>query len=125
VAYNNKKIKNKYQLLVWLFLAKPLDCTWPKEVKIAKTLLSKYPDLKFWRSLDLGYKLNSLAYFLSEKGKALLYNKNKFYKKEKDVKLREAKTYSLEQKKLGEDKKTPNKKLKLLEFINHGKKEKN
>ena len=51
--------------------------------------------------------------------------KNKFYKKEKGVRLRKAKKYKLDKNKLGEDKKIPNKKLKLFDFIRHAKKEKN
>lgn len=125
MGHQNKKVKNKYQLLVWLFLSQPTLCSWPKEIKISKTLLSKYPNLVFWKWLNLDFKLNSLAYFLSSKGKTLLYNKNKFYKKEKDVKLRKAKDYKLRKNKVGVDKKIPNKKLKLFDFIQHGKKKEN
>ena len=121
----NSKIKNKYQLLVWIFLAEPTHCSWPKEIKISKTLLSKYPDLLFWKWINLGFKLNSLAYFLTSKGKTLLYNKNKFYKKQKDVKLSNKKQYKLSKNRVGENKKLSNKKLKLFDFIRHGKKKEN
>ena len=125
MRYSKKKVNNKYQLLVWLFLAEPTLCSWPKEIKLSKILLFKYPDLFFWKWVKLNFKLNSLAYFLSSKGKTLLYNKNKFYKKEKDVKLRRTKLYKLRKNKIGVDKKIPNKKLKLFDFIRHGKKKEN
>ena len=130
MVYSNKKIKNKYQFLVWKFLSKPEECSWPKEIKISKTLLSKYPNMTFWRWLELvnaggfGYKTNSLAYFLTPKGKVLLYNKYIFYKNFSNTALKRSKTQKLQNSKIGNDRKI-NKKLKLFDFIRHGKKEKN
>jgi hypothetical protein len=129
VAYSNKKIKNKYQFLVWRFLDKPEECSWPKEIKISKTLLSRYPNMAFWRWLELinaggfSYKLNSLAYFLTTKGKVLLYNKYIFYKNFTNTAPPRKKRAKLERAKQGSDIKI-NKKLKLFDFIRYGKKEK-
>src|ERR1017187_8870268 len=58
---------NKYQELVGLFLKKDIKINWSQSIKIAKQLLTKYPEIEFWRSLDVYYyKLNNLAFFLME-----------------------------------------------------------
>lgn len=44
---------------------------WAREVKIAKKLLEKDPDIYFKIKLD--FNLNSLAWFLSEDGKLFVY----------------------------------------------------
>ena len=86
--------------------------------------------MTFWRWLELvnaggfGYKTNSLAYFLTPKGKVLLYNKYIFYKNFSNTALKRSKTQKLQNSKIGNDRKI-NKKLKLFDFIRHGKKEKN
>jgi len=47
-------------------------CSAPKsfgnEVKIAKQLLYKSPDIEAWESLSLPYKINSLSFFLTADG---------------------------------------------------------
>tara|TARA_Y100001938_G_scaffold131492_1_gene188640 strand:- start:1400 stop:1732 length:333 start_codon:yes stop_codon:yes gene_type:complete len=108
----------------------PEKCSWPKEIKIAKTLFSKYPNFMFWKWLELinkhgyKYKVNSLAYFLTEKGKVLVHNKYVFYRNFKNTGIYNPKKINLEDKKIGKDKKV-NKKFKLFDFIRYGKKEKN
>lgn len=48
---------------------------WGREVKISKQLLQKYPEISFWETLDLSFKLNSLAWFVNGEGEALLKKK--------------------------------------------------
>lgn len=47
-------------------------CERPKsfgnEIKIAKQLLLKSPDIDAWDSLSLPYKINSLSFFLTSEG---------------------------------------------------------
>lgn len=131
MAYLSKKVRNKNQFLVWKFLIKPEECSWPKEIKISKTLLSKYPDIGFWAWIELinnhgyKYKLNSLAYFLTKKGKVLLYNKRVFYEGLKSFRLKRKK-FKLYDKKTGKNQpRKINKKLKLFDFIRYGKKKEN
>ncbi len=50
--------------LVGKFVKNP---RWPREIKIAKTLLSQCPDIEAWFGLNLS-GLPSLAYFLTEEG---------------------------------------------------------
>lgn len=42
---------------------------WAQESKMALSLIKKYPESSFWRYFDLPYKLNSLAFLMSERGK--------------------------------------------------------
>jgi len=43
---------------------------WAREVKISKKLFKTYPEFDFWKSFKLGFELDSLCYFLGEKGSA-------------------------------------------------------
>ena len=88
-------------------------------------MFKKYSRTVFWKWLDLGFRINSLAFFLTKKGKALLRNKASLFLKLENLKLNTKKDIKLRKNKVGKNVKLPNKKLKLLEFINHGKKEKN
>ena len=60
------------------FVKESAAIVWPKEMKMINTLFKIAPDDDFWRSLDLGFKLNSLCWFLSDDGRKFL---NKEYKK--------------------------------------------
>jgi len=68
-----KKVKSKNpKFLVVKFvdykkLSKP---DWAREVKIAKTLIEK--NLQIYIKIQLDFKLNSLAWFLSSEGKAFV-----------------------------------------------------
>lgn len=42
---------------------------WGREIKLLNGLLKVCPDPQFWMDLHLGYTLNSLAFFLSERGR--------------------------------------------------------
>jgi hypothetical protein len=89
---------------------------WPREMKIVKTLLTIFPDEIFWTSLDLGFKLNSLCWLLSDDGRKFL---NKEYKKFK-LNLPEQKNYEIKQNNIAFESKTKydEKPLNLREFLN-------
>lgn len=53
---------------------------WPKEMKIAKELYSLFPDEKFWSDINLGFKVDSLSWFKTDKYSLILKNKYKEYK---------------------------------------------
>ena len=60
--------------------------TYPREYKILQKLLKKYPDKRIWKNID--FKLNSLAFFLTSKGKEeieKILNKLNFKVKEKEA----------------------------------------
>lgn len=44
---------------------------YPRELCIAKKLLSEYPDVEFWKRFNLWFKLNSLAYLIGDGKKEL------------------------------------------------------
>ena len=67
-----KKINNIYQYLVWKFLQNPEKVSWPKEVKIAKSLIKDFGE-QIFKDLDFReLKLESLAQFRTEKFKKYL-----------------------------------------------------
>lgn len=45
---------------------------WPREMKIAKELAAKYPDMDFWRNFSMPFKVNSLAWFKTKRGEEML-----------------------------------------------------
>lgn len=45
---------------------------WKKECKIAKRLLASENSPEFWDYFELEYKLNSLAFLISERGRSIL-----------------------------------------------------
>lgn len=62
------KINTSQQYLVWKFCEKPSQTNWPREIKIANSLLRLYPEVEFWQCAELNFKIESLCYFLGEKG---------------------------------------------------------
>jgi hypothetical protein len=56
------------QKLVSHFVSNP---NWPREMALAKTLLSRCPDFDSWLSLSIG-KLPSLAFFLTPDGEIFI-----------------------------------------------------
>jgi len=89
---------------------------WPREMKIVKSLITIFPDEVFWNTLDLGFKLNSLCWLLSDDGRKLL---NKEYKKFK-LNLPEEKKYNIKENNIAFESKIDydEKPLNLREFLN-------
>ena len=89
---------------------------WPREMKIVKSLITIFPDEVFWNTLDLGFKLNSLCWLLSDDGRKLL---NKEYKKFK-LNLLEQKKYNIKENNIAFESKIEydEKPLNLREFLN-------
>jgi hypothetical protein len=54
---------------------------WPREMKILKKILPLYEEESFWGSVNVTFKVPSLAFFLTDRGASLLqaeYKKFKF-----------------------------------------------
>lgn len=70
-------------------LIKPeIKIQFAREIKILKSLQSEYDDMTFWANFDPGFKLNSLAFFKTERGidlLAKLYFDWKEYKKKENA----------------------------------------
>ena len=113
-----KKRLNKYQVLINKFLKSPTE-TWSnrglikKEMAIAKKLYVKFKEREFWEKLDLQFKLNSLAWFLSADGLALLSLESKMQK----IKLKPITRHELNENKIGENKKVTSKPKTIMEFL--------
>ena len=112
---NRPIIRNKYQYLVWNFIEKAKYFSgndWKKEIAVAKRLFEKNSDFSFWKSLDLGFNLNSLCWFETARGKEFLEQKNYLFKSTHVNFTKEKVKY--EDKKLGEDRVSPKKKVKNI-----------
>ena len=112
-----KKINNIYQYLVWKFLENPEKVSWPKEIKMAKSLIEEFGE-QIFKDLDFKeLKLESLAQFRTEKFKKYLAKQNKLssldFKKEHDILDKEIEVSKPKEKKP----KT------LIDFLRYGSKE--
>ena len=58
--------------LIDKFLKDSSSCNKNQEFSVAGKLLKKYPDKEFWDKFNISFKLNSLCFFLSQKGKEIL-----------------------------------------------------
>lgn len=76
---------NFYKLIVQKFCKQPVS--WGREMKLCKEIATLYP---FLDEVELDFKLNSLAWFKTPKGKAVL---QEFERK----KLREADQYKVKE----------------------------
>lgn len=111
------KPNNKYTEIIGKFIKKErLDSkqvNWGAEIKMLKKLLKEYPDEQFWGQLDLGFKLNSLAFFLTANGKKEL--KLRFKKFSFDLANSQEIEYDLAEENLVEVK--SNKPKSLMDFM--------
>lgn len=112
-----KKSQNKNLQLIKKFLniSELKKTDWPREVKLAKTLLANSGD--FFNKAFLGFKLNSLAWFLTDDGK-------KYISEEKlrlSLNFKPTETVILSDEKVGESLSLPKKPRNLKEFLNYGK----
>lgn len=94
------------------------NINWAREIKIAQTLIKTYKGYSFWNNLKQ-VKLPSLAWFLTNEGKAFLAIERKKDNLSLDKK---SNNIVLTENKAGEDKKVCQKPKSLLEFISYGKK---
>ena len=103
---NPPVVKNKYQLMVWQLLKIPDDLSrneWMREVKIGKELFEAYPDEEFWSQLDIGFYLNSLAFFKRKEGAEVLKEARSKYISFLNIDARPKKEIKLEKNKIGDD----------------------
>ena len=112
-----KRKKNKYHFLVEKFIKEPKKLKpkdWARETKIAQKLYKKYSNERFWRASLLNFKLNSLAWFLSEDGLRFLESNFLILK----LKLPKSKKIVLNDKIIESKTEFENKPKTTLEFLN-------
>ena len=112
--------KGFYHFMVKRFLKEGRELTkgiWAREIKIAKKLFNKHPDVQFWNRIGFGFHLNSLAWFLSEEGSYALRVRGKM----SILVPQRSKSYSLSEK-IGKNKKIIRKNKTLMEILNEPKK---
>lgn len=76
LSISKGEIHKRHQYLVDTF-CKKYGVNWPREMKLARQLLKARPEFPFWQTLSLGFQLNSLAWFLTEKGQFTLSQHDK------------------------------------------------
>lgn len=112
-------LHNKCKLLVSHFCKDAKFISWPKEIKIAKQLLQKNSEVKFWLSLQLPKPIFSLSWFLTDEGKDFM----QVSKLKQNLNLPQPSERAILKDKLGEDKNITKKPKTLFEFLNYAEKE--
>ena len=103
-------LHQKHQHIVKKFCREPIN--WAANYKIAKKLLTLY-NFDIFDSLELGWKLNGLQFFLCDVGKELLEKE----KNKKELVLLPKAEYKIEKEKVGADYERKNKKQSIMDFI--------
>lgn len=113
-----KRKPNKYQILIGKFCKDP-SLIWANkgkvkaEMAVAKKLYEMNASQDFWKKLHLPFKINTLRWFLTSDGKSFL----KLEQKRQRLDFPTKTSYSLEDNKLGKDKKIKPKILTLKDFL--------
>jgi len=112
-----KKAKNKNIELVKKFVnySELKRADWPREIKLAKPLLENSGD--FFVKAYLSFKLNSLAWFLTEDGRKYVFEE----KLRLSLNFKPTETVILSDEKVGESLSLQKKPRNLKEFLNYGK----
>jgi hypothetical protein len=95
--------------------SKPDGKFWAREVKILKSLYSFYPNNQFWESVNLSFKLNSLAWFRTPDGQKNIREQFFIFKKQNTIKEDQI----ILPTKIGEDliKDPSNRQTSLIDFL--------
>jgi len=112
--------KGLYHSMVNKFLRNVENFTqgkWAKEIKLAKKLFNSCPDVRFWNQVELDFKLNSLAWFLSKEGKYALKVRGKMMKYSPP----EPKEYKTQKRRIGRKSHVKRRKT-LIEILDESKK---
>ena len=114
-----KRKPNKYQILIGKFCKNP-SSIWSNrgkvkaEMALAKKLYELQSSESFWRKAYLPFKVNSLAWFLTDSGKDYI----KLEIKRHLLDFKTTKSYTLNKNKTGSDKKITKKLKSLKDFLN-------
>lgn len=99
--------------LVFKYLKDPNQANFGRELKAANALLQVKP-VEFWENFTLNFKLNSLYFFLSQRGKEIIFEASI---KKKELPTIEETTTELSESKLGTDI-VCNKPKSIKDFLN-------
>jgi hypothetical protein len=91
----------KKKFLMDRFLKDPKGCNKNQEFSVAGKLLARYPDETFWEKFNITFKLNSLCFFLSQKGRELV--DKAYYQPKTENKIQQKEEVKLSTVKVGED----------------------
>lgn len=88
--------------LINKFLKDPKACNKSQEFSVAGKLLKLYPEPEFWERFNITFKLNSLCFFLSQRGREIV-NKGYYAPKTENKVQQQQAVVKLETEKVGED----------------------
>jgi hypothetical protein len=83
------------------FLKDPKACKRNLEFSVAAKLLKLYPEPEFWGKFNVTFKLNSLCFFLSQRGREIV--DKAYYAPKTENKVQQQTVIKLESEKVGED----------------------
>ena len=86
---------------------------YPAEIMMAKRITAKYPEVDFWEKVELGFQLNSLAYFLTSDGEQVIRKKYAGFKFD----VTQPVSYNIHSQKIGEDVKIDYRPKTLKDFL--------
>ena len=92
------------------------NINWPKEIKIAKKLLQKFPEKKFWKTLYIEERPTSLSWFLTTDGNMSLCQHSQKMKGSQ-APLQKIAEVKLNATKIGEDAEVKLPPTNLMEFM--------
>lgn len=105
--------RDQYLFLLHKFLDKEAEVNYPKQFKMAKTLIGEY-GFYFFIVVDLDFKPNCLSFFISQKGRDVLYQRFKYIA----LNINKKKRTKVGSKKIGEDRKVEKKNRRPV-FLKH------
>jgi hypothetical protein len=107
-----KKVNTKHEAAKFVInkFLKEKPKNWAREIKIAQTVITKFPEIL---NLEIPFKLNSLAWLLTDDGKRCV---NKFLYQEKAC-IPNEKEYNIRTEKFGEDKVIESKAKTIRDFL--------
>ena len=105
--------RDEYLFMLHKFLRKDAEINYPKQFKLAKTLINKH-GFYFFVMVNLWYKPYCLSYFLTEEGKRILFKRFKYIA----LDINKKNMQEIEEEKIGEDREVEprNKKPKFFNF---------
>ncbi len=107
--------RDQYLFILHKFVDKEAEINYPKQFKMAKTLVGKY-GFYFFIVVDLDFKPDCLSFFISQKGQDTLFKRFKYIA----LSINKSKRSKVGDKKIGKDRKFEKRNRKPA-FLKHKK----
>lgn len=120
-------LRNKWHVLIWQLVEDPSFFStkeWIREMAVAKKLWPLCPSLDFWSQVNLNWYPDSLHYFLSGKGKKIIFKKINEFKLNSAIDIHLPPPIEYDQNSNFERRKKSPNEINRQSFFSHGKKTK-